>query len=228
MYILFDIDNCVLFYYCTIIFLYKKKRYISNGLFLICVLQNSEQSNTAMPAMPKEKSSILAETNYADLKMKDNMMASVRKELSPNDTASPTTVTVNKTDSNKCAMADNQHHHNLARSNSNSHSKTQTPPSSHQNTNVNINPLSTTKAASTIITPPPHQNSSHHKMTSTTTTTASTTTTTSTPKAPISDPTKSRTPHDYRFGKSIGEGSFSTVYLAKDIHTLKEYASKLI
>lgn len=31
---------------------------------------------------------------------------------------------------------------------------------------------------------------------------------------------------DFRFGKSIGEGSFSTVYLAEDIHTRKEYASK--
>lgn len=30
----------------------------------------------------------------------------------------------------------------------------------------------------------------------------------------------------YRFGKVIGEGSFSTVYLAKDIESGKEYASK--
>lgn len=37
---------------------------------------------------------------------------------------------------------------------------------------------------------------------------------------------KSRSANDFRFGKTIGEGSFSTVYLAKDIHTLKEYASK--
>lgn len=35
-----------------------------------------------------------------------------------------------------------------------------------------------------------------------------------------------RSANDYRFGKSIGEGSFSTVYLAKDIHTNKEVASK--
>lgn len=28
-----------------------------------------------------------------------------------------------------------------------------------------------------------------------------------------------RDPNDYIFGKAIGEGSFSTVYLAKDIHT---------
>lgn len=36
-----------------------------------------------------------------------------------------------------------------------------------------------------------------------------------------------RTANDYRFGKSIGEGSFSTVYLAKDIYNNKEVASKL-
>lgn len=36
-----------------------------------------------------------------------------------------------------------------------------------------------------------------------------------------------RSARDFIFGKVIGEGSFSTVYLAKDIHTHKEYASKL-
>jgi len=35
-----------------------------------------------------------------------------------------------------------------------------------------------------------------------------------------------RSHRDYIFGKVIGEGSFSTVYLAKDIHTSKECASK--
>lgn len=45
---------------------------------------------------------------------------------------------------------------------------------------------------------------------------------------PQTVPTRStkRTANDYRFGKTIGEGSFSTVYLAKDIHTNKEVASK--
>lgn len=45
------------------------------------------------------------------------------------------------------------------------------------------------------------------------------------PAVAINRPTK-RSANDFRFGKSIGEGSFSTVYLAKDIHTKKEYASK--
>ncbi|XP_015119492.1 3-phosphoinositide-dependent protein kinase 1 isoform X2 [Diachasma alloeum] len=40
-------------------------------------------------------------------------------------------------------------------------------------------------------------------------------------------PTHKRTPKDFIFGKVIGEGSFSTVYLAKDIHTSREYAIKV-
>lgn len=35
-----------------------------------------------------------------------------------------------------------------------------------------------------------------------------------------------RSANDYRFGKTIGEGSFSTVYIAQDIHTKREVASK--
>lgn len=34
-------------------------------------------------------------------------------------------------------------------------------------------------------------------------------------------------PDDYIFGRVIGEGSFSTVYLAKEIESGREYASKL-
>lgn len=35
-----------------------------------------------------------------------------------------------------------------------------------------------------------------------------------------------KTPMDFRFGKTLGEGSYSTVYLAKDIHSNNEYASE--
>uniref|UniRef100_A0AAU7B9I7 3-phosphoinositide-dependent protein kinase 1 n=1 Tax=Pyrrhocoris apterus TaxID=37000 RepID=A0AAU7B9I7_PYRAP len=46
------------------------------------------------------------------------------------------------------------------------------------------------------------------------------------PKIVPVPPTK-RTTKDFIFGKVIGEGSFSTVYLTKDIHTSKEYAIKV-
>lgn len=42
----------------------------------------------------------------------------------------------------------------------------------------------------------------------------------------VSSTSGTRKVNDFRFGKLIGEGSFSTVYLAQDIHTNKEYASK--
>lgn len=52
------------------------------------------------------------------------------------------------------------------------------------------------------------------------------------PSAPASSPAASqaqkptkRTAKDYIFGKLIGEGCYSTVFLAKDIHSGKEYAS---
>lgn len=40
-------------------------------------------------------------------------------------------------------------------------------------------------------------------------------------------PTK-RTAKDYIFGKVIGDGCYSTVFLAKDIHNGKEYASEYL
>lgn len=43
-----------------------------------------------------------------------------------------------------------------------------------------------------------------------------------------SEEERKRSAEDFIFGKVIGEGSFSTVYLAKDVHTNKEYASKML
>ncbi|CAB0000018.1 unnamed protein product [Nesidiocoris tenuis] len=40
-------------------------------------------------------------------------------------------------------------------------------------------------------------------------------------------PPNKRTTEDFIFGKIIGEGSFSTVYLTKDIHSSREYAIKV-
>ncbi|CAH0547041.1 unnamed protein product [Brassicogethes aeneus] len=42
-----------------------------------------------------------------------------------------------------------------------------------------------------------------------------------------SEESKKRSSSDYIFGKLIGEGSFSCVYLARDIHTSREYASNI-
>lgn len=48
-----------------------------------------------------------------------------------------------------------------------------------------------------------------------------------TPKIVAVQPPTKRTTKDFIFGKVIGEGSFSTVYLTKDIHSAKEYAIKV-
>ncbi|XP_060535200.1 3-phosphoinositide-dependent protein kinase 1 isoform X2 [Cylas formicarius] len=42
------------------------------------------------------------------------------------------------------------------------------------------------------------------------------------------DAGRKRSPADFFFGKVIGEGSFSTVYLAKDVHTSREFAIKVL
>lgn len=39
--------------------------------------------------------------------------------------------------------------------------------------------------------------------------------------------TSKKSPNDFIFGKFIGEGSFSTVYLAREVITRREFASKL-
>ncbi|XP_044005061.1 3-phosphoinositide-dependent protein kinase 1 isoform X1 [Aphidius gifuensis] len=70
--------------------------------------------------------------------------------------------------------------------------------------------------------------------TTTTTSPPSSTTTTSTTTSSSTPTTKTdetiivkRSPKDFIFGKVIGEGSFSTVYLAKDIHSNQELAIKV-
>lgn len=137
-----------------------------------------------MPAMPKEKSSILAESNYSELKMKDNL-GSIKKDLSPNDTASTTTA--------KERLAGSTKTDNKATEAATATAKTK---------------LTANGSASSSGSGNDDGGSSP------------------TPITKKNDPNR-RTPNDFRFGKSIGEGSFSTVYLAKDIHSSREYASKL-
>lgn len=47
-----------------------------------------------------------------------------------------------------------------------------------------------------------------------------------TPPLQEGNPVGRKSAADFIFGKVIGEGSFSSVYLAKCVHTNKEYASK--
>lgn len=111
-----------------------------------------------MPAMPTEKSSILAESNYSDLRMKDTL--GTKREMDSSTTGQTTTTTT-------------------------------------ATTRLTHNPNSASETTATT----PTQNTT-------------------------SKSNKIRGVNDFRFGISIGEGSFSTVYLAKDIHTNREYASK--
>lgn len=48
----------------------------------------------------------------------------------------------------------------------------------------------------------------------------------STPPTPLAVTPPKKSPKDFIFGKFIGEGSFSNVYLGVDINTKREYASK--
>ncbi|XP_027039346.1 putative 3-phosphoinositide-dependent protein kinase 2, partial [Pocillopora damicornis] len=53
----------------------------------------------------------------------------------------------------------------------------------------------------------------------------------SNPQSPTSSTTpavKKKKPEDFKFGKVLGEGSFSTVYVVREISTGKEYAMKVL
>lgn len=56
--------------------------------------------------------------------------------------------------------------------------------------------------------------------------------TSSSPQSPSttssSQPLKKKKPEDFKFGKILGEGSFSTVYVVREISTGKEYAMKVL
>lgn len=106
---------------------------------------------------------------------------------------------------------------------------------SNTNANLNTNTNSTTNL-NNMSTPTNEQNqvssrlqsqhSNNSHATNSTNSTTSSTTTTATTNTSCNMRAAKRTANDYRFGKTIGEGSFSSVYIAQDIHTKKEVASK--
>lgn len=96
------------------------------------------------------------------------------------------------------------------------------------NTNSMANNMSPSNDQNQVSSRQPHH-SNNSPSAATATTTAITTTSSSTTAATTNSArTPKRTANDYRFGKTIGEGSFSSVYIAQDIHTKKEVASKCI
>lgn len=102
------------------------------------------------------------------------------------------------------------------------------------NTNTNLNNMSNQSNDQNQVSSRHQMQNSHGTGTinipSPTTAATTTTTNTNTTATTINNSarTPKRTANDYRFGKTIGEGSFSSVYIAQDIHTKKEVASKLI
>lgn len=95
------------------------------------------------------------------------------------------------------------------------------------NTNTMVNSMSN-DPNQVSSRPQSHLNSNNSHLTAGTNSspTSMTTTATTANITPNSARTAKRTANDYRFGKTIGEGSFSSVYIAQDIHTKKEVASK--
>lgn len=110
------------------------------------------------------------------------------------------------------------------------------PQSFHSNSSHNITvdtnngpsspPPSSPPTSIAATTTPSSMASTTMTTTNTNNTSLSTTINSSTTTTNCTARTAKRTANDYRFGKTIGEGSFSSVYIAQDIHTKKEVASK--
>lgn len=106
------------------------------------------------------------------------------------------------------------------------------PQSLHSNnSHITVDTNNGPSSPPTSIATPPSSVASTTAMTNTNTNintnnTSSSTITSSTTTTNCTARTAKRTANDYRFGKTIGEGSFSSVYIAQDIHTKREVASK--
>lgn len=181
--------------------------------------------------MSKDKSCTATKNNYSDLKLKENIIVDKSVEMCSNIQNTSTTNTAHA-----LPIADNhiiglktESCNNKSSESCNNKSSTTTTTTATTSVNSSSLPFkipssatqhtvtTTTKQISPTMAPTQkcdttagcnngqqsNQNNSHYH----------------------SHPAK-RSANDFRFGKAIGEGSFSTVYLAKDIHSNKEYASK--
>ncbi|XP_055912054.1 3-phosphoinositide-dependent protein kinase 1 isoform X2 [Eupeodes corollae] len=117
-----------------------------------------------------------------------------------------------------------QHHHHNHHSN---HHQQQKQLNGKTNLTTDSNKLSSSGLSQTTTTTSSSSSSSPIKTSTTTNNTTSTSpASSSTPPTAGTTPPK-KSPNDFVFGKVIGEGSFSTVFLAMDVHTKREYAIKV-
>ncbi|XP_037950154.1 3-phosphoinositide-dependent protein kinase 1 [Teleopsis dalmanni] len=204
---------------------------------------------STMPAMPKEKATAvsLSESNFTELKLKELTTMATTATATPTQAISATNRLHNNT--TKTAQQQQQQQRNnvcgcgaatTANSNdlveslkymSNGHSSPLAAAVASQNSCTTLSPQRISSATTTTCC----QNNrlQQQQQNGGTTLNAknirvndSRTANTNTPtNAAITPPRRS--PKDFVFGKIIGEGSFSVVYLGRDVHTRREYAIKV-
>lgn len=209
-----------------------------------------------MPAMPKEKSPVsISENPYSEIinmtavsttylgtpKVPTELLNSITSATVAANTGSISSSPVATND--PTVMSESQFRHGflskkkdfprrrcpVSSRSSSARSSTVDCPSSSSASSSFSNTSSTPTLASvdsSISTTPmaaPDQKESDPSSTGTPPKTTPTTTVTGRPNQTVIK----KTANDFIFGKYIGEGSYSTVYLAKDVHTSKEYAIKV-
>lgn len=167
--------------------------------------------------MPKEKATPLPIDKFSDIKMKEQFVVNESSRGLSNNTA-------------PCTMAKETNKDNKTVSSTIAVVPTESVLSPKKQPNSYGKYINDCKQTST------DNNSSLSQKTTTTTENNNTTAksaqqlssmSTEQTSATVNKTPSKRSANDFYFGKYIGEGSFSTVYLAREINTHREYASKL-
>ncbi|KAL5290009.1 PDPK1 family protein [Megaselia abdita] len=184
-------------------FVVKKLKYFK--------INGQQVLNNKMPAMPKEKASLLA--NFSDIKMKEQLVAkdgnrdisttnintAIAKDNSKDNKTMSSTILVVPTESVLSPKKQpNNYRKYIDDCEPTSSDKHLLSKSTTENNNTTIKHVQPSMSAMQL----------------------------STPMVNNRTPSK-KSANDFIFGKYIGEGSFSTVYLAREINTHREYAIKV-